>query len=72
MSRLPECPKCQKKMEPGHIPDLTHGSVQQAAWVAGFPEVRRFIGGIRYDKKKLVPVTAWRCPKCGYVELYAG
>ena len=66
-----ECPRCHKTMEPGHIPDLGHGVVAQSSWVAGLPQVRRFLGGIRYDKKALVPMTAYRCPRCGYVELYA-
>jgi hypothetical protein len=28
-------------------------------------------GGIRYDKKMQIPVSAYRCPRCGLVELYA-
>lgn len=66
-----ECPRCQKKMEPGHIPDLGHGVVVQSSWAAGMPRVRRFLGGIVYQKKQIVPMMAYRCPRCGYVELYA-
>ena len=59
-------------MEPGHIPDMGHGVILQLAWRHGLPEPRRLIGGIKYDKKKNLPLIAWRCTRCGLVELYAG
>lgn len=71
-SNFHECPKCQRKMDPGHIPDITHGSVMQSSWVQGPATVRRFLGGIRYNRKLKVPIVAYRCPRCGYLELYAG
>lgn len=67
----PECPKCQRKMEPGHLPDMGYGVVLQSSWSPGIPERRRMFGGIRYDKKMQIPVSAYRCPRCGLVELYA-
>ena len=67
-----DCPKCQKRMDPGHIPDLGHGMWVQGTWSFGLPVPRRFLGGIKYDKKAQIPMIAYRCPKCGYVELYAG
>jgi hypothetical protein len=67
-----DCPKCQKRMDPGHIPDVAHGSVDPAGWTLGLPVPRRFLAGIKYNKKAQVPLIAYRCPKCGYVELYAG
>jgi hypothetical protein len=59
-------------MEPGHIPDLGYGLMEQTAWSAGFAERRRFLGGIKYNKKAQIPLIAYRCARCGYVELYAG
>jgi len=59
-------------MQPGHIPDMGHGVILQSTWVSGYPQPRKFIGGIKYDKKALIPVVAWRCQRCGYLELFAG
>jgi len=58
-------------MDRGHVPDATYGQVLQSGWVAGEAEPRRFVGGIRYDRDDVVPLTAYRCPDCGYIEFYA-
>jgi len=29
------------------------------------------VGGIRYDRDEVIPLTAYRCPSCGFVEFYA-
>jgi predicted nucleic-acid-binding Zn-ribbon protein len=68
---IPRCPKCQKSMEEGHVPDVAHGQVWQAKWAPGAAETRRFFGGIKMRAKEQFPLTAFRCPSCGYVELYA-
>lgn len=67
----PRCPKCDKVMDRGHVPDVAHGVVLKASWASGDPIPRRFIGGIRYRANELIPLSAYRCPKCGSVELYA-
>ena len=67
----PICPKCDKPMEVGHVPDMSHGQVLNTTWQPGAPETRRFIGGIKWKRNDQVPVEAYRCPKCGYLELYA-
>jgi Domain of unknown function (DUF6487) len=67
----PRCPKCEKSMDRGHIPDLAHGAVQQASWAPGEAIARRFLGGIKYEAGETIPLSAYRCPSCGYVELYA-
>ena len=67
----PRCPKCQKTMERGHVPDVAHGRVLQTSWSRGAPEPQRFFGGIKLRTKEQVPLTAFRCPGCGYVEFYA-
>ena len=67
----PRCPKCDKAMDRGHIPDVAHGAVLQLSWAPGEPAARRFIGGIKYDADKVTPLTGYRCPTCGYVEFYA-
>ena len=58
-------------MDRGHVPDAAHGMVLMSSWAPGVPEVRRFFGGIKYSEDELIPLDAYRCSKCGYVELYA-
>jgi predicted RNA-binding Zn-ribbon protein involved in translation (DUF1610 family) len=65
------CPKCQKTMEEGHIPDMGRNRATQTAWSHGRAERQRFFGGIKFKPKEQIPLTAYRCPSCGYVELYA-
>jgi hypothetical protein len=67
----PRCPKCDKPMDPGHVPDVAHCQVLRSCWAPREPEVRRYLGGIKYRAKELIPLSAYRCPDCGYVELYA-
>jgi hypothetical protein len=67
----PMCPKCDKPMQLGHLPDVAHGMVLQASWSEGEPVPRRFIGGIKYAAQMQIPLQAYRCPACGLVELYA-
>ena len=67
----PRCPKCQKTMERGHIPDVGRDRVYHPGWSRGEPEKQRFFGGIKFRPKEQIPLAAFRCPSCGYVELYA-
>lgn len=68
----PRCPKCDKIMDRGYVPDaLDHASVVLAKWTPGVPEERRFLGGIKMHEEGGIPLTAYRCPGCGFVELYA-
>jgi hypothetical protein len=67
----PRCPKCDETMDRGHVPDVAHAQALLSSWAPGEPEPRRFLGGIKYDAGALMPLTAYRCPSCGLVELYA-
>lgn len=68
----PRCPKCDKVMDRGYVPDaLDHASVVLPKWESGVPEQRRVLGGIKVRDDDGIPLTAYRCPACGYVELYA-
>lgn len=51
---------------------MGHGIILQSSWTQGPPERRRYLGGIKYNKKAQVPIIAYRCTRCGYIELYAG
>jgi ribosomal protein S27AE len=68
------CPKCNASMMRGHMPDITHGGVVQERWTPGDPEELRFLGmkaGIKSKPKESLPIVAYRCVKCGFLELYA-
>ena len=70
----PTCPKCSTFMNRGHMPDYAHGDVivLVAAWTPGDPEPRRFhLTGIKADPTAQIPLTAYRCAACGFVEFYA-
>lgn len=69
----PTCPKCSTFMNRGHIPDYANSSVVvlQAVWAPGDPQPRRFQTGIKVDPDAQIPLTAYRCASCGYVEFYA-
>jgi hypothetical protein len=66
----PKCPKCQKPMEPGFVLDQTYGANIQSAWVEGEPE-RSFWTGVKLRGRERIPVSTYRCPRCGYLESYA-
>ena len=68
--RTPECPKCSRGMEAGYTLDLTHGGQAQSSWVDGPPE-KSFWLGLKVSGHQRVPITTFRCPKCGYLESYA-
>ncbi|MDQ6635047.1 MAG: hypothetical protein M3Z10_09875 [Gemmatimonadota bacterium] len=51
---------------------MGYGQVLQGTWAPGEPVRRRFVGGIKSNPKEQLPITALRCSKCGYIELYAG
>ena len=38
----PRCPKCDRPMDRGHVPDLSHGQVMESSWAPGEAEGRRF------------------------------
>ena len=72
--RTPNCPKCgDKKMEIGFLPDATFGGYFPTKWFAGVPVISRW-SGIQNVKAGLpggLQVATYRCPNCGYLELYA-
>ncbi len=59
------CSKCKARMEDGFIPDSQLGP---EFWVAGPnpPFWKRFLA-----YKNSVPITTYRCTKCGALESYA-
>lgn len=64
------CLRCRTIMEEGYVRDRGHHEgVEPATWVEGVPEKRWY--GIKTKGHDMVPITAWRCPACGYLELRA-
>jgi hypothetical protein len=67
----PKCVRCGTEMSAGFIMDSTHGAVLASRWVAGTPEPS-FWTGTKIEGKEKRKVVTYRCPKCGYLESYAG
>jgi predicted RNA-binding Zn-ribbon protein involved in translation (DUF1610 family) len=65
------CTKCGGAMERGYLPDQVMGRAEQLAWSRGVVEGRAFVGGIKLKPEEQIPVTAYRCPDCGLIELTA-
>ena len=66
----PQCPKCQTSMESGFVLDQTYGANLQSAWIEGEAE-RSFWTGVKLKGRDRIPVSTYRCPRCGYLESYA-
>jgi predicted nucleic-acid-binding Zn-ribbon protein len=65
-----QCPKCQGSMSEGVIADKGDAQWVIASFLPGAPKVSRWFG-LKVRKKDLVPISAWRCGRCGYLESYA-
>jgi DNA-directed RNA polymerase subunit RPC12/RpoP len=66
----PKCAKCGTRTEEGFIVDNTYGSRLQSSWVEGPPDRSRWTG-VKVRGRVVLPITSYRCPKCGYLESYA-
>lgn len=57
-------------MERGFLADRGDADATKVAqWIEGPPDVRWY--GIKTSGRLKVPVTAYRCDRCGYLELRA-
>ena len=63
------CPKCGGEMEEGFVLDNPSDG-HQSGWVEGAPEGSRWTG-IKMKGKVQLPVVAYRCQLCGFLESYA-
>lgn len=69
--RVPQCPHCRLAMEEGFLADRGEANqVKPLRWVDGPPE-RSFWLGTKTRGKEQYQVTAFRCGRCGRLELYA-
>jgi rubredoxin len=64
------CPKCSVQLQEGFLLDRTRNDRVSTEWVEGRPE-RSFWTGLRLKGKTRLRIASWRCPRCGFLELYA-
>jgi hypothetical protein len=63
------CPKCNGTMEEGWLPNSFASTITVSTWAKGQPH-KLFLGLIRMPEAAL-PVVAYCCCECGYIEMYA-
>ena len=72
MSQAPlHCPKCDGEMEQGFILDALPGGQIASRWAAGVPKKSFWTGIKGVPEDAAIPVGAFRCASCGYLEFYA-
>ncbi|WP_246179232.1 hypothetical protein [Actinomadura decatromicini] len=65
------CTQCGgEDMEPGFVEDTGDHSRGYARWIAGALE-RGVFGGAKRLGRPRWQIDAWRCRRCGHLELYA-
>jgi hypothetical protein len=64
------CLKCKSKMIRGFVPAWFHNDLKIPSWYEGLPK-RSFLGGVDSQSEIEIPIYAFRCQNCGYLELYA-
>ena len=66
-----QCPKCKGEMVQGFVPDYFHDARSLVvAWFAGPPK-KSFWSKTKALRGDGVPVGAFRCQKCGFLEFYS-
>jgi hypothetical protein len=65
-----ECPKCGRRMHPGFFLDTPYGTYATTDWIEGPPE-RSIWLGLKLKGRQRLPVTVYRCERCGFLESYA-
>ena len=70
-SRSLDCPRCGGTMETGFLIDVGYGQTAVPNWVAGEPVSSFWSAGLKLRGKDKLPVTTYRCRRCGYLESYA-
>ena len=64
------CPKCGSQMAHGFLPDSTAGAFLVGAWHEGTPQ-KALWRRTKVDFHEGIPIGAFRCVECGFLELYA-
>ncbi len=58
-------------MVQGFLPDNSHGDIYISSWFEGKPEKSIWFR-TKKPKKPGIPIGAFRCKSCGYLEFYSG
>ena len=67
-----KCTACDGALEEGFLLDRRRGfSAYGGQWVAGAPEKSVLPGRVKFLDKRRLMVSAWRCTKCGALQLFA-
>jgi hypothetical protein len=66
-----KCPKCDGTMLQGFVPDATYGAVLVSQWYQERPKKGFFGWSTKAPRSRGVPIGAFRCESCGYLEFYA-
>ena len=65
---MSNCPKCSGSMTEGVILDRgDYGSTSVSTYQAGAPR-KSIWTGLKQSKDDQVPITTFRCNRCGYLE----
>jgi predicted RNA-binding Zn-ribbon protein involved in translation (DUF1610 family) len=66
-----QCPKCGRTLSRGFVLDRRrHSTGDVSRWIEGEP-AKSFWFGIKVRGRRQLPMEAYRCEGCGFVELYA-
>ena len=79
MATHPECVTCRTPMDGGFIPEATAGGIFVTVWHPGDPTKQKQSwrerlaspAGVRYGSTEVLAIEAYRCPKCGRLDLFA-
>jgi hypothetical protein len=63
------CPKCQRPMIQGFVPDRQEVGFRLSNWGEGPPQATE--ENVKYRLERSVPIGAYRCSTCGYLEFFA-
>ena len=71
MQRSNTCSKCGSSMTLGFALDNNEGGRRSvSSWVEGEPR-KSFWKGIALGGRRQIPISTWRCNRCGLLESYA-
>jgi C4-type Zn-finger protein len=65
-----KCPKCNGEMVQGFVPDYSHSAALVGRWLEGHPQ-KSFWNRTKAPYNEGVPIGAFRCQKCGFLEFYS-
>ena len=65
-----QCPKCKGEMAQGFVPDYYQTGIFVTGWHPGQPQ-KSFWNRTKVLESKCLPIGAFRCQECGFLEFYA-